>query len=42
MKFEDVEVSFLKCECSMKFEDIISNLDKDGGFVDVISVDSLV
>lgn len=42
VKLEDAEASPLKRERSMKPEDIISNLDKDGGLVDVTSVDSLV
>ncbi|KAG0622449.1 hypothetical protein M758_3G098200 [Ceratodon purpureus] len=42
VKLEDAEASPLKRERSMKPEEIISNLDKDGGLVDVTGVDSLV
>ena len=42
VKLDDAEASPLKRERSMKPEEITSNLDKDGGLVDVTGVDSLV
>lgn len=42
MKLDDNDLGVSKYECNMKVEDIVSIIDKDGGFFNFMGVDCFV